>query len=63
MPVQTGVRFIPRREKPDQDRIDTEALQAIAHYLRAAGAPDDVWREVEQLMKALKTHQRKALLR
>jgi hypothetical protein len=57
------VRFIPRRSRPGSDQDDAEALQAIAGELRNAGAPDDVWREVEQLMKALKTHQRRALLR
>jgi hypothetical protein len=33
MPVQTGVRFIPRRDKPDPVRADYAAADAIAAFL------------------------------
>jgi hypothetical protein len=53
MPIQTGVRFIPRRDKPDPDRVDREAAEAIIAALQDEGEPE-AWREVDRVMEALK---------
>jgi len=50
MPVQTGVRFIPRRDTQDRDRA---AVEAIIAELQDVGEPE-AWREVARVMEALK---------
>jgi hypothetical protein len=40
MPVQTGVRFIPRRDTQDRDRA---AVEAIIAELQDVGEPE-AWR-------------------
>jgi hypothetical protein len=39
MPVQRGVRFVPRRDKPDPDRADPD-VEAVEAIMRELG--DDV---------------------
>jgi hypothetical protein len=57
MPVQRGVRFIPRRDKSDPDlpdRADVEAVEAIVRELGDDVDRHAVGGEAWELMKTLK---------